>query len=144
MSKFNFNDHQCKAVVICCMDFRIYKDQTLHEFLLEDGIDSYDLISLPGAGKAIIDFSSRQIILDAIKTSIELHKSEIIYLIHHRDCGAYGGSSRFESLEIEFVFHDKQLVEAEEIIKRFLIKTPRVKKVFFDSVDGELVVKFIP
>jgi carbonic anhydrase len=144
MPKFNLNDHQCKAVVICCMDFRIYKNLTLHEFLLSDGIDSYDLISLPGAGKAIIDFSSRQIILDAIRTSMELHKSEVIYVIHHRDCGAYGGSSRFESPEIEFVFHEKQLKEADEIIKRFLIKTPAIKKVFFDSVDGELVPTFIP
>lgn len=144
MAKFNLKEHQCKAVVICCMDFRIYKDQTLHEFLKEDGIDSYDLISIPGSGKAVIDFSSRQIILDAIRTSIELHKSEVIYLIHHRDCGAYGGSSRFESEEIEFIFHEKQINEAEEIIKRFLIKTPSIKKVFFDSIAGELVPKFIP
>lgn len=133
MIKFNLTPHTCDACVINCMDFRIYKENTLHEFLRKEGVESYDLISVPGAGKAIIYALSRQLMINSIRISIEIHKSRIIYLIHHRDCGAYGGSAAHESLEAEFEMHKSEMKKAEKIIKMEFGSNINVRKVFFDS-----------
>lgn len=133
--KFKLSDHTCDACVINCMDFRIYRDNTLHKFILDEMVDSYDLISVPGAGKAIIDESSRPLVINSIKISMELHNSDIVYLIHHRDCGAYGGSDACESLESEFEMHKSELMKAEGILKAELGSSLNIRKVFFDSND---------
>ena len=133
MIKFNLSEHTCDACVISCMDFRIYKENTLHKFLKEDGVESYDLISVPGAGKAIIYVLSRQLVINSIRISMELHKSKVIYIIHHRDCGAYGGSSACESPEAEFKMHKSEMEKAEKILKTEFGTSVNIRKVFLDS-----------
>ncbi|MCD6218535.1 hypothetical protein J7L05_11875 [bacterium] len=137
MIKFNLSPHACNVCVINCIDFRIYKENTLHEFLHEEGVSSYDLVSVPGAGKAIIDETSRKLVVDSIRISMELHESKAVYIIHHRDCGAYGGSSASESPESEFEMHKSEMEKAEMILKAEFGSGLNVRKVFLDSSGGE-------
>lgn len=137
MIKFDISKHTCKACVICCMDFRIYEESTLHQYLAERGIKDYDLIAVPGAGKALLGKHS-ELILEAIRISRELHNSDEIYLIHHVDCGAYGGSKSFSSKESELANHREQLdMACEKIIAKFGDGT-NVRKIFFDAENANL------
>lgn len=60
--------HQCKALVIHCMDFRFHS--AIRDFLVSLGIkDQYDLVSLAGATKGLVenDPDSTAIILKQIE-----------------------------------------------------------------------------
>lgn len=107
--------HQCKNVVVICMDFRFRQD--LQNLLGRAGFSDFDLIALPGASKAIIDDESRNIVFGAIDISAEKHHAKRIIVVDHIDCGAYGGSGKFAGESEEKEFHAEQLKKAKEILK---------------------------
>lgn len=110
--------HTCKALIIHCMDFRFHS--AIRDFLVSLGLkDQYDLVSLAGATRGLIenDRASSEVILKQIDISQRLHGVSEIYLIHHLDCGAYGGHSAFASLSAEHDKHEADLKVSEEIIK---------------------------
>lgn len=103
--------HQCKALVINCIDFRFHT--AIREFLVSMGLkDQYDLVSLAGAAKGLVDNDpvSSEFIFKQIETSKRLHGISEVYLIHHMDCGAYGGQEAFENVKIE---REKQVADME-------------------------------
>ncbi len=119
--------HQCKALVIVCMDFRFHS--AIRDFLVSLGIkDDYDLVSLAGVTKDLVDndAAGREIILKQIKTSKQLHGIREVYLIHHMDCGGYGGHAAFADETAE---KEKQLAD---------LKT--AKQIIEQEVDGDLEV----
>lgn len=139
MIEFDLSPHECDAFVLVCMDFRQFCKQTLHNYMLEKGIETYDLVALPGSCKSLLNPNSRDVIVDAIKISIDLHKCKTIFLIHHKDCGAYKSVKTFESSEDELEFHKSELQKAKRILKDDLgIEIP-IKCLFFDAeqVEGE-------
>lgn len=108
--------HTCKALVIQCIDFRFRK--SLAEFLESRFGDSYDLVSVAGGVKRLVqDPLENNFTLEQIKISDTLHKPEIILLIQHEDCGAYGGSIAFGDFSIEQEIQKQELEKAETLLR---------------------------
>ncbi len=77
--------------------------------------DKYDVVSMAGGAKELVDGTSA-ILLDQIELSRRLHGIIDIYLIHHLDCGAYGGHDAFDGVEQEVSKQHEDLSKAVEII----------------------------
>ncbi|MDD5040136.1 MAG: hypothetical protein PHY34_03215 [Patescibacteria group bacterium] len=103
--------HQCKALILQCIDFRFHS--AIRDFLVSLGLkDQYDLASLAGAAKGLVDKNpaSVELLLQQADISKRLHGITDVYIIHHMDCGAYGGHAAFVSVEEE---RTKQLGDME-------------------------------
>ncbi len=110
--------HKCEAVVLCCIDFRFWREtmQFADEKLK---IKSYDFPKLPGAAKAINESNEEDVSQNCICVPCDLHKVKKIIIVNHEDCGAYGGSGKFEGdKDAEQEFHSQELRKAREIIKQ--------------------------
>jgi carbonic anhydrase len=110
---FKFKDvHFCEAVVLSCIDFRFWKETV--EFVEKElGIKTFDFPSLPGAAKAINESDGEDLAMSCISVPCDLHHVKKIVLINHQDCGAYGGSGKFQSEEEEQKFHEEELKKAK-------------------------------
>lgn len=114
---FNFKDvHACDAVVLCCIDFRFWKETA--EFVEKElNIGNFDFPSLPGAAKAINESAEGDMVSQCISVPIDLHHAQKIVIVNHEDCGAYGGSKKFAGdSEAEQKFHEGELRKAKEKI----------------------------
>jgi carbonic anhydrase len=81
-----------EAVVLTCMDYRLV-DETV-KYL--DGLDhmqgEYDHIVLAGASLSVVTDKYpawAQTFWDHVKIAIDLHHVRKVYVLDHRDCGAY-------------------------------------------------------
>jgi carbonic anhydrase len=84
-------NHTCQTIVFRCMDFRITAP-AFAELLAQEKIGQpgeYDLISLAGSAKAILD-GGKDLLLEQIKIAVKLHGVKKVVLIMHDQCGAYG------------------------------------------------------
>jgi len=72
-------------------------------------------------------------VLRDIEVSAKLHNAQQIYLINHRNCGAYGV---FSSLEAEFEQHKKDLILAREILER-QFPDKEIKLYFAELINQE-------
>jgi carbonic anhydrase len=127
--------HACKALVLHCIDFRFRK--TLGEFLSSKFGDSYDLVSVAGGVKELVSGSlEHNFILDQLKISDKLHSSEVILLIQHEDCGAYGVSKAFGDFSTEQEAQNQELEKAETLLKQQF--TQPVRK-YFARLSGEVM-----
>ena len=126
--------HICKNLLIRCMDFRLNKETK--KWIAESGLfgGGFDLISLAGASKDLIDGSEevKNNFLKHIGVSVNLHQVEKIIIFHHSDCGAYALDYQFNSLEEE---KEKQLEDMKKAREIILEKYPEMEVVF---VWGEL------
>src|SRR3989338_9268166 len=111
------SEHTCKALVIHCIDFRFRKSLAL--FLEARFGDSYDLVSAAGGVKRLVhDPLDNNFILEQVKISDTLHKPEVILLIQHEDCGAYGGSVAFGDFSTEQEAQNQELEKAEAFLRK--------------------------
>ena len=112
---FGYKDvHSCEAVVLCCIDFRFWKETV--EFVEKElGIKSFDFPSLPGSAKAINESQDETFVFGCIDVPVNLHHAKKIVIVNHQDCGAYGGSANFNGDdEAEQKFHAEELQKAKE------------------------------
>lgn len=111
--------HTCSTMILHCMDFRLgsaIRDELERRGLLDD----CDIVSLAGAGKAIVSGepqSWRDTALDMVDLSKKLHGTGTLIIMHHTDCGAYGGHAAFDSIEAEREKHIADMKQAAEIVK---------------------------
>jgi len=115
--------HICEAALVTCEDFRLHqrKDGSnfIAQFIKEEQIDC-DLITSAGA---ILDLvrpkheEQRKSLMEDIDVSVNLHKAQKIYIVHHEDCGAYGGKEAFSSDEKEFEQHKADMLEASALLE---------------------------
>jgi carbonic anhydrase len=116
------------------MDFRLYKEtkKWIAESDLFEG--KFDVISIAGAGKELVDGSEevKNNLMKHIGISVDIHQAEKIILFHHSDCGAYALDYKFSSIKEEKEKQIEDMKKAKEII---LEKYPEVEVVF---VWGEL------
>lgn len=104
--------HNCDAVVLSCIDFRFWRETV--EFVEQElNIKSFDFPSLPGAAKAINECVDGDISMSCIGVPCDLHHVKKIVIVNHQDCGAYGGSSKFQNDEEEQKFHEEELKKAK-------------------------------
>ncbi len=110
--------HYCKALIIHCMDFRF--GEAIKNWLAENHLlNDCDIVSLAGAAKGLANPRSaaeKEIILKQLEISSSLHKISQVILMHHTDCGAYGGRDAFESGEAEYNQHADDMKKAKELI----------------------------
>jgi carbonic anhydrase len=88
--------YQCDAAVVWCFDNRF--ETVLRKLLKRLGIVYFDPIRIAGGTKYLASpdgETSRQFVLQQIRTSIGLHGTRNVILMLHSDCGAYGGLAAF-------------------------------------------------
>lgn len=110
---------KAQAVVLFCIDFR-FKDATLEFLKHELQLADLDIVALAGACKNIAAPERSSDFETAIKQfeiSSKLHAIKKIILIDHADCGAYGGSSVFETSKKERKAHVVNLRKAKKILQ---------------------------
>lgn len=118
-TSFKFKDvHTCDAVVLTCIDFRFWRE-TLEFIEKELGIKTFDFPSLPGAAKAINEcLTDNDLAMQCIGVPCNLHHAHKIVIVNHEDCGAYGGSGKFNGdQEAEQKFHEEELQKAKAKIE---------------------------
>ena len=121
--------HHCSSALLRCMDFRLDPETTTY-FREKGLIGDMDIISVAGASKAIAQTkeSFPEIQIDL---SMELHGIETLYVMHHSDCGAYGGKAATESPEQEKEMHLADMRIAKE---KILQKHPSLNIVFLYAI----------
>ncbi len=108
--------HNCNNLLITCIDFRFHK--AICKWVNENGLtNDYDLVSMAGVQKSLLDEDTSVAVLKQIGISEKLHGINTVIFIAHQDCGAYGGSSAFESWEEEKEKYIEDMFSAEEVIK---------------------------
>jgi len=96
------------------MDFRLTND--VHEWMQKKNlVNDCDIISVAGAAKDIVE-NPQGYVASLVKLSVQLHQTKKIILMHHLDCGAYGGSSAFRSQAEEIDKHRSEMQKAHNII----------------------------
>jgi len=142
-TEFKFKGiHSCEAVVLSCIDFRFWKE-TMEFVETELGITSYDFPSLPGGAKPINECASDDdLAMKCIGVPCDLHHVKKIVIVNHEDCGAYGGSKKFQSAEEELDFHTEELKRAKEKLAE---KYPDLDiiTVFARLADGGYNIEFL-
>jgi len=100
------------------MDFRL--TTAINSWMEENNImGDCDIISEAGVTKTIVENPASpeaQYLLTQIKLSKKLHRISTLYLMHHTDCGAYGGHSGFASTEDEMNRHIEDMKKAKAVI----------------------------
>jgi len=124
------------AAVLCCFDQRIRL--AVHKFLQRQGILRPDMIVVAGGAKTLAsprnDFE-RDFILEQVRMSILLHRTERVFLMSHSDCATYGGLAAFGgNPEKEALHHRQELRRAAQLIQD---KFPEVRvERFFINFEG--------
>lgn len=104
------------SIVVSCIDYRFWPKALP---LLKEKYGDFDLIEIAGSSKNLTspaETEDETALLENIGISMRLHNPYRIILTNHMDCGAYGGSRRFESKEQEIAFHVGELAEAREVV----------------------------
>jgi len=129
------------AVVLTCFDQRIRI--AVNKFLQRRGILRPDMVVIAGGAKTLAsprnDFE-RDFILEQVRMSILLHKTERAYIMCHSDCATYGGLAAFKGdQEAESTHHCRELERAKELLKdRF----PDLQvECFFVNFEGVFVAR---
>lgn len=96
--------HQCEAIVVHCMDYRL---QSFINQWLEANLSNtlYDRAVMAGGVYDLYD------VIRQVDISVRLHGISKVILINHEDCGMYGYGITEEH-------HEEDLREAEEKIRR--------------------------
>ena len=84
--------YHCDAAVVWCFDNRFQLG--FSKFLKRLGISSSDPIKVAGGAKCLSSpdrEADREFVLEQIRKSIRLHGTQLVILMVHSDCGAYGG-----------------------------------------------------
>jgi carbonic anhydrase len=107
------------AAVLCCFDQRIRL--AVHKFLQRRGIQRPDMVVVAGGAKTLAsprnDFE-RDFILEQVRMSILLHRTERVFLMSHSDCATYGGLAAFGGdPEKEALHHKQELHRAAQLIR---------------------------
>ncbi len=91
----------------------------MNNFITEElKLDAVDLKTDGGGVKMIVEGGPiREWLFANYKIAFDLHSVNRLILINHQDCGAYGGTKSFESLEMELKNHESQLKNAVQIIQ---------------------------
>jgi len=130
------------AAVLCCFDARIRI--AVGKFLQKRGVRRPDMIVVAGGARTLAsprnDFE-RDFILEQVRMSILLHRTERVFLMSHSDCATYGGLAAFGgSPEEEALHHKQELRRAAQLVKdRF----PEVRvECFFINFEGVFALRW--
>ncbi|NOZ02715.1 MAG: hypothetical protein GXP54_12620 [Deltaproteobacteria bacterium] len=109
--------HDCHALLVTCMDWRLHPQVEDHFSAMLDG--PFDLVAVGGGSKSFAEHDESGVgayLLGCVDVSSRLHRITRVLLVNHTDCGAYGGHAAFESLEAELERHRNDLEKAAALI----------------------------
>lgn len=118
-TKFQFPDqHICKWLIGLCSDYRY--DEDCRELANKEGVPYADILQLPGFIRHIVERVA--IILKFIVFLVEKHKTDVIFLVAHAECGWYGSEvgKVFTSIEEEQAYYIDQLREASNVLNEIV------------------------
>jgi len=124
------------AAVLCCFDQRIRL--VTNKFLQRQGIVRPDMIVVAGGAKTLAsprnDFE-RDFILEQVRMSIRLHRTQCMFLMSHSDCATYGGLAAFDGDRLrEARHHQHELQRAAELVR---VNFPELDvQCFFVNFEG--------
>jgi len=124
------------AVVLTCFDQRIRT--AVNKFLQRRGILRPDMIVVAGGAKTLAsprnDFE-RDFILEQVRMSVLLHKTQRVFLMCHSDCATYGGLAAFKGdRPAEAEHHQQELKKAAQLVNE---NFPALKvECFFVNFEG--------
>jgi hypothetical protein len=140
LKRFHFDSpvevYRADAAVLWCFDDRI--TLMVQKFLKRIGVRQFDTIRIAGGAMALAspkDNFEQGFVIEQLRLSRKLHQTDRVILFAHRDCGAYGGSARFQAdAEAEVSFHRTELSRAADVIRAAL---PEVTvEYYFADFDG--------
>ena len=110
----------CDALVVHCMDYRLQK--FLQPWItVRFGYDNFDIISLAGG---VHDY---EMVLKYVELAVRIHSIEMVCLINHEDCRAYGREGTYKR-------HRHDLLDTRGKIGALF---PRLKvETFYLHLDG--------
>ncbi len=124
--------HDCSTALVRCMDFRL-ESVTENYLKSKNLINDCDIISIAGVAKNLIE-NPNGFLASQIDISKRLHNIKTLIIMHHMDCGGYGGHDAFENTETERAFQIEQMQKAGQILKS---KYPDLKVVLaLADIDG--------
>ena len=88
--------YKCDAAIVWCFDNRF--ELALRKFIKKTGVNFFDPIRVAGGAKCLAGDdgeADRHFVLEQIRTSMRLHRTDTVLLMLHSDCGAYGGLAAF-------------------------------------------------
>lgn len=106
---------------------------------------NYDLVCVAGSTKELarpLDEKVRAYLLKCISVSYNLHQARELIMIHHTDCGAYGGRKAFTSDWEERETHVGDMKKSAEIIKASFGEF-EIKKVYAKILEEGIVFEEI-
>jgi hypothetical protein len=125
--------YQCDAAVVWCFDNRFHL--VLSKFIKKLRIEYNDPIEIAGGAKCLAtpeQVSERAFVLGQIADSIRLHKTKLVILMLHSDCGAYGGLASFgNDPQVEARSQEEHLRLAAQTVKSAIPDIP-VQAYFVD------------
>lgn len=129
--QIDLTKHNVDTVVVSCSDFRF---RPMIAEWIKEKFGEADLVAMPGASKAILEVGG---VIDAVKVLVDLHDAKSVVIVDHIDCGAYGGSKKFDwDHTAEVSMHGQQLAEAK---KKLGEELPEVQvEVYLLGAEGEL------
>ena len=114
--------YRADAAVIWCYDSRF--EMAFRKLLKKTGIVCFDAIRLAGGAKSLATpdgEAERQLVLDQLRKSMRLHRTDRVLLMVHSDCGAYGGLDAFGGdTKAELSHHKMELRRAAAYLREAL------------------------
>lgn len=106
---------KCTHALVRCMDFRL--ESAVENYMEEKGIvNDCDIISVAGVTKDLIE-DPEGFVATQIDISKRLHEIDTLIIMHHMDCGGYGGHAAFAGIEVEHAFQIEQMEKSKEILE---------------------------
>ncbi len=140
--------HNVTACALFCQDPRFLRsriDYLKQEYGIEYG--DFDPLAVPGSGKWILD-GNADVVLYGAEVAVGLHSGEKVFVFHHMDCGAYGGSTEITKQQPdEAEFQRGQLRQVRTKILDYLSEkkkaTPEIILVLEHLGDGEVTYEIV-
>ena len=135
--------YHCDAAVVWCFDNRFQLG--FSKFLKRLGISNSDPIKIAGGAKSLASperETDREFVLEQIRKSIRLHGINLVILMLHSDCGAYGGliGGFGNNARAEADHHEEELRRAKECLQRAM---PGIGvQAYFVDFEGIWAVEF--
>ena len=112
--------YHADACVVSCFDARF--ELATRKFLKKRGVLMADPLKIAGGAKVFAspaDESARIFALNQVQTSMRLHGTNLVLLMVHSDCSAYGGLAAFDrDQEREAIHHESELRRAGDYLGR--------------------------
>lgn len=105
--------HSCKAIVFNCIDWRLHLGA---EKYFERKYKTFDMFYTAGSIKGILEKETSSFFLKQIEISRRLHRSKVVALAAHHDCGAFGGMANFKDEKEEFLYYQEILKKAQAVV----------------------------